>query len=95
MLIPISAFKITSGTPRKYSFVQESGMKFNTTFCGDCGSMIGKATEDEAFKDMFIVAVGLLDEDINKFKPDTELWVKYRASWIAPIEGAAQAQTFS
>lgn len=95
MLIPISALNITSGTPRKCSFVHESGMKFNTTLCGDCGSVLGKATEDEAFKGMFILAAGLLDEDISKFKPETELWVKHRASWIAPIEGAAQAQTFS
>jgi hypothetical protein len=70
-------------------------MEFNTTFCGDCGSMLGKETEDEAYKGMFILSVGLLDEDISKFKPDTELWVKYRASWLTPIEGAAQAQTFS
>ena len=95
MLIPISALNITSGTPRKWSFVQESGIKFDTTFCGDCSSVLGKATEDEAFKGMFILAAGLLDEDINKFRPDTELWVKHRASWIAPIEGAAQAQTLS
>lgn len=70
-------------------------MTFNTTLCGDCGCVLGKETEDEAFKGMFILAVGLLDADINKFKPDTELWVKYRASWITPIEGAVQAQTFS
>ena len=70
-------------------------MKIEGTFCGDCGSMLGKSTKDPAFKDVFILSAGLLDEDISNFKPDAELWVKHRASWIMPIQGASQAQMFS
>lgn len=56
--------------------------------------MFGKTTDDPAFGDVFILFAGLLDEDISNFRPDTELWVKHRASWITPVEGAAQAEEF-
>jgi hypothetical protein len=95
ILVPRSALRIISGTPRRNHFTQESGLKVETSFCGDCGGMLGKTTDDPAFADVFILFAGLLDEDISNFNPDTELWVKYRASWITPIQSAAQAQEFS
>lgn len=66
-----------------------------TAFCGDCGGTLGKTTDDPAFGDIFILFAGLLDKDISNFKPDAELWIKHRAHWITPIQGAAQAQSFT
>lgn len=91
ILVPRSALRIISGTPRRNHFTQESGLKVETAFCGDCGCMLGKTTDDPEFRDVFILFAGLLDEDISNFKPDAELWVKHRASWITPIQSALQA----
>jgi hypothetical protein len=100
MLVPETTFRLTSGTPKHYTFTQESGIKFTTTFCGDCGVVLGKrqaeGTGDE-FKGMMIVFVATLDdvENAGEFmKPEAEIWTKHRVPWLQPVEGAAQAEMF-
>lgn len=94
ILVPRSALRVIKGTPRHNHFTQESGLQVETSSCGDCGGTIGKTADDPAFQDVFILFAGLLDEDISTFKPDAELWVKHRASWIEPLDFALQAQEF-
>jgi hypothetical protein len=36
------------------------------------------------------IRIGSLDEAPFELKPESEIWVKRRESWIPPVEGAAQ-----
>jgi hypothetical protein len=99
LLVPSNSFTITSGAPKHYTFTQESGLKFTTNFCGDCGGVIGKSqTGGDEFKDLVIVFAGTLDgkEGIENIgKPEAEIWVTHRAPWVKPVEGVeAQAEMF-
>ncbi|KIW09071.1 uncharacterized protein PV09_00019 [Verruconis gallopava] len=96
VLVPRTSFKLLSGTPKDWSFTQNpSGIVFKTSFCGDCGGMIMKQSEDEAFKDVYIVQAGTADGDAFAGAPDVELWVPQRQAWVNAVHGAAQAQTFA
>jgi hypothetical protein len=37
-MIPSSAFRITRGTPKRFSVTADSGRTLHRFFCGDCGS---------------------------------------------------------
>jgi hypothetical protein len=55
-------------------------------FCPRCGSRI----LDEAGPALVEIRLGSLDDAPFGLKPDDEIWVKRRESWIPPVEGAAQ-----
>jgi len=96
VLVPTPSFKLTSGTPKHWNFVQKpSEIPFTTTFCGNCGTVLHKETDNEAFKGVTILQAGTVDGDAVEGKPDVELWTTMRKEWIPAIEGAAQAKTFS
>jgi hypothetical protein len=98
IIVPNSAFKLVSGEPKNYTFTQESGLKFTTMFCENCGSAIGKSqTGGKEFEGLTLVFAGSLDEmgDANKYKPNGEIWIKHRVSWLASVDGAVQAQEFA
>ena len=57
-------------------------------FCPRCGSrLVDTADRDETLVE---IRVGSLDDAPTDLKPDDEIWVKRRESWIPPVEGAAQ-----
>jgi hypothetical protein len=97
ILCPRGSFKVVSGDPKKYTFTQsDSGIPFTISFCGECSSVINKESDDEAFKGVTIVPAGSVDgTGIEAGKPDAELWVSHRASWLGETEGAAQVQGFT
>jgi len=98
ILVPKDAYKITSGTPKQYTFTQApSGIKFTVSFCGDCSSPVGKGSDDKAFSTVYIVPAGTLDGDkgIEAGKPDAELWTPMRATWLSGVGDAAQLQGFA
>jgi hypothetical protein len=97
-LIPRNAFAITLGTPKSYTFTQsDSGIKFTTQFCGNCSSVVGKSSDDDSFKDVFIVTAGTIDGDstLDAGKPDAELWTLHRAGWLGETVGAKQFAGFA
>ncbi|MEL6965918.1 MAG: GFA family protein [Pseudomonadota bacterium] len=53
-------------------------------FCPRCGSSVYSRSGDE-----IEVHLGALD-DINRFKPDYELWTKRRENWLPTFEGFEQ-----
>jgi hypothetical protein len=57
-------------------------------FCPRCGSRILDTTG--AGGAVVEIRVGSLDDAPFELKPDHEIWVKRRESWIPPVEGAAQ-----
>jgi len=98
ILIPRNAFTLTSGTPKTYTFTQaDSGIKFTIQFCGDCSSIVGKSSDDESFKGVFIVTAGTVDGDkeLDAGKPDAELWTVHRAGWLSGLEGVGQVAGFA
>jgi hypothetical protein len=57
-------------------------------FCPRCGSrLLDTADRDRRLVE---IRIGSLDAAPFELKPDDEIWVKRRESWIAPVEGAAQ-----
>jgi hypothetical protein len=57
-------------------------------FCPRCGSRVIDTTERS---DALIeIRIGSLDDAPFQLKPEHEVWVKRRESWIPPVEGAAQ-----
>jgi len=57
-------------------------------FCPLCGSRL---LEPVGPGDKLIeIRLGSLDEAPFELKPQAEVWVKRRESWLPPVEGAAQ-----
>ena len=57
-------------------------------FCPLCGSrLLDPAGPGEA---LIEIRLGSLDEAPFELKPEAEVWVKRRESWLLPVEGAAQ-----
>jgi len=75
---PVEAFEI-SGEISSYD---------GRGFCPRCGSRIlDQADPDERLVE---IRIGSLDEAPFQLKPDDEIWVKRRESWIQAVEEAAQ-----
>ncbi|CAH0047683.1 unnamed protein product [Clonostachys solani] len=94
LLVPREDFKWTSGSPKVSSFVQESGMIVEYSFCPDCATIMAKQTEKEDFKPFYLIQAGTLDGYENKKKPDAEFWVSRKADWVQPIQGVPQMAQF-
>jgi hypothetical protein len=58
------------------------------SFCPRCGSRVMNAIEpgDELAE----IRLGSLDDAPFELKPEAEIWVKRRESWLAPVDGASQ-----
>jgi hypothetical protein len=59
-------------------------------FCPRCGSRLLDLTAVDRGDRLIEIRIGSLDEAPFELKPEHELWVKRRESWIPPVEGAAQ-----
>jgi hypothetical protein len=57
-------------------------------FCPRCGSRLLDTTGSG--DTLIEIRIGSLDEAPFELKPEDEIWVKRRESWIPPVEGAAQ-----
>jgi hypothetical protein len=67
-------------------------MMLTVNFCGTCGSTLWKTGSIEPLQGLLIVEIGTLDDlaEIDKVKPEGELYATYRAKWLDPIPGATQ-----
>jgi hypothetical protein len=77
-LWPVDAFEI-SGEISSYD---------NRGFCARCGSRL--LDTSNTGEGLIEIRLGSLDEAPFELKPEDEIWVKRRESWILPVEGAAQ-----
>ena len=57
-------------------------------FCARCGSRL--LDPPEPGDTLVEIRLGSLDEAPFDLKPETEVWVKRRESWLPPVDGAAQ-----
>jgi hypothetical protein len=75
---PLDAFEI-SGEISSYD---------GRGFCPRCGSRLLDTTD--AGDALIAIRLGSLDDAPFELKPQSEIWVKRRESWIPPVGGAAQ-----
>lgn len=96
LAIPKDNYRVTSGTPKTYSVKQESGVVFDLSFCGDCGTMMSKEAQGDAFPGLKIVTAGTIDgkEGVESIKPGAELYLKHRVSWVPEIAVQARCRNF-
>jgi hypothetical protein len=97
-MVPRASYKLTAGTPKNYTFIQQpTQIPFTIAFCGDCSSVIGKGSEDPAFAPVYIIPAGSVDggKGMEIGKPDAELWAPMRAEWVKEVEGSAQLKGFA
>jgi hypothetical protein len=59
-------------------------------FCPRCGSRLLDTTGADAGGTLIEIRIGSLDEAPFELKPEHEIWVKRRESWIPPVEDADQ-----
>jgi hypothetical protein len=84
-----SAFTVYAHWPAEaFELTGELSSFDGRSFCPRCGSRL---IDTPGPGDTFIeIRVGSLDEAPFELKPQDEIWVKRRESWIPPVEGAAQ-----
>ena len=75
---PLDAFEVT-GEISSYD---------GRGFCARCGSRLLNPV-DPGDK-LVEIRIGSLDDAPFELRPEVEIWVKRRESWIPPVEGAAQ-----
>ena len=75
---PIEAFEV-SGEIASYD---------GRGFCPRCGARLLNPAEPG--DTLIEIRIGSLDEAPFELKPEHEIWVKRRESWIPPLEGVAQ-----
>lgn len=94
ILIPDDKFNIIAGTTKQHTVTHESGKKLTVYFCGQCGSTIYKT--HELFPGVVVILTGTLDdtEKFEELKPEVELYVKHRASWLPELTWALQKEEF-
>jgi hypothetical protein len=59
-------------------------------FCPRCGSRLLDTTDPGAA--YVEIRLGSLDEAPFELRPESEIWVKRRETWIPPVDRAAQHQ---
>src|SRR5918999_1737142 len=85
-MIPSSDFRITQGTPRRFTKVADSGRTLHRFFCGDCGSPI--YSQRETNPGMVVVRAGTFD-NAGDMKITAHIWTKSARPW-SHIDPAAQ-----
>jgi hypothetical protein len=58
------------------------------SFCPRCGGRVMNAIDPG--DTLVELRIGSLDDAPFELKPEAEIWVKRRESWLAPVEGASQ-----
>lgn len=77
-VLPSASFRITQGTPKRYSARADSGRVLNRYFCGDCGSPI--YSQRETTPETLVVRAGLFD-NAGEMKIVANIWTGSARSW--------------
>ena len=73
-----TAFKITQGTPKRYTAVADSGRTLHRYFCGDCGSPL--YSQRAATPETLSIRAGTL-EGAGGLKITANIWCASAPSW--------------
>lgn len=90
-VLPASAFRITKGTPKRYSAHADSGRLLHRHFCADCGSPI--YSQREATPETVVVRAGLFDNP-GEMRIAGNIWTASARPWsyIDPTTGQHPGQ---
>jgi hypothetical protein len=86
-MIPSPAFRITQGTPKRFSATADSGRTLNRFFCGDCGSPL--FSRRELTPETTSLRVGTLDQ-APVMKITANIWTKSARPWAHIDPASAQ-----
>jgi len=76
--IASAAFRITQGTPKRYSVLADSGRTLHRYFCGDCGSPI--YSQRANIPETVVMRAGTFD-DSEGMKVTFHVWTSRARSW--------------
>ncbi len=85
-VVPSTAFRITQGTPKRYSARADSGRLLHRYFCGDCGSPI--YSQRDTTPETVVVRAGAFDNAAD-MKIAAHIWTKSMRPW-SYIDPASQ-----
>ena len=77
-VVPSAAFRITQGTPKRYSARADSGRLLHRYFCGDCGSPL--YSQRETTPETVVVRAGLFD-NAGEMKIVANIWTRSARDW--------------
>lgn len=91
-VVPVDQLVLTSGVPREFSNTADSGASVTSHFCGNCGSTLWR--DGPASQGLLYLKAGSINEisEVDARSPVAEIFVKRRAAWVKPIEGAQQKE---
>lgn len=85
---PAETFRLTSGSPKKYLKVGDSGAKRIHGFCGDCGGPVySLAAKNPA---TYSLRVGALKQRYDLGQPIRQIWTGRRYPWLPRLEGTEE-----
>jgi len=82
--VPADDFTLTSGTPKAFRYIAESGKSLYRNFCPDCAARVF-TDRLETFPGMVFVMIGSLD-DPSPIQPILEMFTKRRLDWVKPLD---------
>ena len=88
VLAPPERFRLTSGTPRVYHKVAESGARRAMYFCGDCGTHV-HATDMENPSLPVSISGGTVRQKAE-LRPAAQAWCRSRLPWVSQLEETQQ-----
>ena len=91
IFVSTETLKVESGKLSVWGKVVESGNTIYNHSCGQCGSLLYRASTGSP--DIIVIKAGCIDgvEDPAKtFIPHVEVFTRSRVPWVPPFEGAAQ-----
>ncbi|HET7198953.1 MAG TPA: GFA family protein [Burkholderiales bacterium] len=77
-VVPRASFRITQGSPKRYSARADSGRLLHRHFCGECGSPI--YSQRETTPETVVVRAGLFD-DAGEMKIAAHIWTRSARPW--------------
>jgi hypothetical protein len=82
--VPEADFTLTSGKPKAFHYVAQSGKGLDRNFCPDCGARVF-STNLESFPGLVFVTIGSLDNP-ERFAPMVEMFTRRRLEWAKSLD---------
>ncbi len=88
--VPISAFNILSGEPKKYVKQADSGNRLVQAFCGECGSPIyGSHVDNPTYYGIRVATLRQRDA----LPPKLQIWCRSATPWIGNLDNTAKIES--
>lgn len=82
--VPEEDFTLTSGKPKAFRYIAQSGKKLDRNFCPNCGARVFTSNL-ESFPGTIFVTIGSLDNP-EGIEPVLEMFTRRRLEWAMPLE---------